>query len=243
MQRILKMTGTCSLSVIVLATVLVSSGNVRADASASIDKAYETYRTASSYLRTENTGLALLDLAATVDIWKEVQSSDAPPPLAKDPKYADAINEIAALLEKGLSEAEAGDPKAARAAIMPVRDILFDLRRRNGMNTYADCITELNTAMDDVFAYRRPEPDMSDNKVISGMRDASKSYEQTLQKCRDLAPSSISSDPEFIRLFDGTRNSVESMYPAIDSGSANAVINVIRELISFDRIIFFRFGG
>jgi hypothetical protein len=243
MQRILKMTGTYFLSVTVFAAAFVFSGIARADALASIDKAYETYRTASSYLRTENTGLALLDLSATVSTWREVQSASAPAPLANDPKYADAINEIATLLQKGLSEAEAGDPKAARAAIMPVRDILFDLRRRNGMNTYADCITELNTAMDAVFAYRRPEPDMSDSKVISGMRDASKAYEQTLQKCRDLAPASISSDPEFIRLFDGTKNSVESMYPAIDSGSANAVINVIRELISFDRIIFFRFGG
>ena len=243
MQRFIKMIGTRLLAGAVLTAVFFSPNIARADALTSIDKAYETYRTASSYLRTENTGLALLDLAATVDTWKEVQSAPAPAPLAKDPKYSDAINEIAAMLEKGLREAEAGDPKAARAAITPVRDVLFDLRRRNGMDTYADCITELNTAMDAVFAYRRPAPDMSDSKITDGMRKASKIYEQTLRKCRALAPATISSDPEFVRLFDGTKNSVESMYPAIDSGSANAVINVIRELISFDRIIFFRFGG
>lgn len=243
MQRFFKMTATCLLAGTCLAATITAPADARADATASIDKAYETYRTASSYLRTENTGLALLDLAATVDTWKEVQSAAPPPELAKDPKYADALKEIASLLDKGLSAAEAGDAKAARDAIMPVRDILFDLRRRNGMNTYADCITELNTAMDGVFYYRRPEPDMSDAKVIEGMRKASTVYQETLQKCRDLAPASISGDPEFIRLFDGTKNSVESMFPAIDSGSAGAVINVIRELISFDRIIFFRFGG
>lgn len=214
-----------------------------ADATAAIDEAYASYRAASNYLRTENAGLATLDLGATVDAWKKVASAPPPAQLAKDPRYADDVSKIALALDAGMAMADSGDTKAALTAIEPVRLILFDLRRRNGLDTYADCITELNGAMEDIFVYRRPEPDMSKPDVVKGLRDASTRYRDLLKKCRAMAPAAISGEAEFKRLYDGTENSVASMFPAIASGSANAVINVIRELRSFDRILFFRFGG
>lgn len=214
-----------------------------ADGAAAIDEAYGAYRSASNYLRTENAGLAMLDLGAAIDAWKTVADAPAPAALAKDPRYANDVARIGAALNDGMAKAENGDTKAALAAIEPVREILFDLRRRNGLDTYPDCITELNAAMEDIYVYRRPEPDMSKPAVVDGMRSASARYQKLLAKCRSMAPASVAGSDEFKRLFDGTEKSVASMFPAIESGSANAVINVIRELRSFDRIVFFRFGG
>lgn len=207
------------------------------------DAAYAPYRAASNYLRTENTGLASLDLAATLDAWQKVADSPAPAALAKDPQYKETVDKISAALALGMEKTEMGDPKAALAAIKPVRQLLMDLRRRNGIDTYADCITELNYVMDDIYVYRRPDPNMSDPAVVKNMRTLSEKYAGIIAKCRTLAPGDISADPEFVRLFDSTAESVASMLPAIDSGSANRVVNVIRELRSYDRIIFFRFGG
>jgi len=58
-----------------------------------------------------------------------------------------------------------------------------------------------------------------------------------------MAPTAIHSDIEFVRLFDGAESSVASLMPALDARDSQAVVNVLRELRSFDRILFFRFGG
>jgi hypothetical protein len=71
----------------------------------------------------------------------------------------------------------------------------------------------------------------------------SRTYENLLKDCRSMAPAAYEKDPEFQRLFDGTLESVQSMYPAIESQEPERVVNVLRELRSFDRIIYFRFGS
>lgn len=230
--------------------ILLASFQSRADTAQSFDtaigKAYAGYRAATSYLRTGNPGLASLEAAGALDALDEAiakYGATPPPAYAKDPTFNQTLTDIQDRLEKGLAEAEAGDTKGAAKTLAPVRDMLYELRKRNGVRLYADCITELNRAMEPLFRHRHETPDLANADVRAQVTTESRTYEGLLKDCRSLAPKGYEGDPEFRRLFDGTLESVQSMYPAIDSGEPGRVINVLRELRSFDRIIYFRFGG
>lgn len=231
-------------------TLMLGSFQVHAADSQSFDaalgEAYAGYRAATSYLRTGNPGLASLETASALDAMKTAvaQYGDTPPaPYAKDPAFKSTLSDIEGRLEKALAQAEEGDTKAAADTLAPVRGMLYALRKRNGVRLYADCITELNRAMEPLFKHRRTPPDLGNVEVRNQVTTESRTYEDLVKDCRAMAPSRYEDDPEFRRLFDGTLESVQSMYPAIDSGEPGRVINVLRELRSFDRIIYFRFGG
>ncbi len=211
-----------------------------------VSKAYAAYRSASSYLRTGNPGIAFLELSDASDVWAKItrKYAAAPPrPYKKDTHFGETLSRIAKALNKGRDLAEGGDAKASLKTIRPVRDLIYDMRKRNGIRLYADCVTELNRAMEPIYVHRRVIPDLYNEALHARITNESRAYQNLLQECRTLAPESYTSDDEFIRLFDGTMESITSIFPAIESRKPQRVINVIRELRSFDRIIYFKFGG
>ncbi|WNJ98898.1 hypothetical protein L2D14_13580 [Thalassospiraceae bacterium LMO-JJ14] len=230
--------------------VFMTGTSARADRNTAfhdaLSEAYGGYRAATSYLRTENPGLASLEIAGALDVWRDIVQTYAgspPPAYAKDSSFRDTLSGIGKVLEAALAAAEEGDTKAAAKYLTPVRDTLYDLRKRNGVRLYADCITELNRAVEPLYKHRHLTPELGIPKVREQITGESRTYETLLLDCRGMAPKKYTEDPEFIRLFDGTTDSIRSMYPAIKSEDPVRVINVLRELRSFDRIIYFRFGG
>lgn len=216
------------------------------DFNAGVSEAYGGYRAGTSYLRTGNPGLASLEIATALEAWRGILATfaDTPPaPYANDQDFAATLSGIEAKLSKALTQAENGDSKAAAETLLPVRDMIYSLRSRNGVRLYADCITELNRAVEPLFKHRHDTPDLDNEQVRAQITRESKTYENLLIDCRKMAPETYTGDQEFVRLFDGTLESIQSMYPAIDSKDPGRVINVLRELRSFDRIIYFRFGG
>lgn len=212
----------------------------------SVSEAYAGYRAATSYLRTGNPGLASLELASALESWSSVilTNSDSPPkPYIDDPEFVPALSSINKTLETALKQAEDGDAETALKTLGPVRDQIYELRKRNGIRLYADCITELNRAVEPLYERRHNPPDLGSAYIRQQVTDESKTYEDLLKDCRAMAPEEYAGDPEFKRLFDGTLDSIQSMYPAIESRDPGRVVNVLRELRSFDRIIYFRFGG
>mgnify|MGYP003571176270 CR=1 FL=1 len=211
-----------------------------------VAEAYAGYRAAASYLRTGNAGLASLELASALESWGNVvvaNSDSPPPPYADDPKFVSTLTDIEKTLEIAMAKAEDGDSESALDTLEPVRGAIYDLRKRNGVRLYADCITELNRAMEPLYKHRRDPPNLSFPTVREQVAAESRTYENLLKDCRSMAPAAYEKDPEFQRLFDGTLESVQSMYPAIESQEPERVVNVLRELRSFDRIIYFRFGS
>lgn len=213
---------------------------------ADVSKAYAAYRSASSYLRTGNPGIASLELSDASDVWAKISAKYAatpPRPYKKDAYFNETLSRVARMLAKGRDLAEDGDAKASLKTIRPVRGLIYDLRKRNGIRLYADCVTELNRAMEPIYVHRRIIPDLYNDSLHVQITNESRTYQNLLQECRALASESYTSDQEFIRLFDGTMESIISIFPAIESRMPQRVINVIRELRSFDRIIYFKFGG
>lgn len=217
-----------------------------ADFNAKVSDAYSGYRAAMNYLRTGNPGLASLELGTAVDGWQAVEQKykSAPPAaFAKDARFAETLSSVGNALNGGLENAANGDLEAAQQALAPVRGMLYDLRQRNGVRVYADCITDMNAVMDRLYVFRRPAPELGNADVRAAIAADTAAYQKLVPSCRAMAPADIQTDIEFVRLFDGAEASVASLVPALEARDAQAIVNVLRELRSFDRILFFRFGG
>lgn len=212
---------------------------------AAVAEAAQGYRAGLFYLRTGNAGLAAIELGAAASAWEGVESTftaDPPAAFAGDGQFAATLQAIGDALDDGLAKANAGDAEAAQKTVSRVRDMLFELRRRNSVDVYADCVTELNRQMDVLYVYRRTPPDLADAAQVAALKSDGEKYAATLARCREMAPAPYKAEDEFQRLYDGTAHSVSTLAPAAETGDARTVINVLRELHSFDRMIFLRWG-
>lgn len=236
----------CLMVMSALPLATAASADPLAEFNAKVSASYGGYRAAMNYLRTGNPGLASLELGMAADDWQAVErayKSSPPPAFANDNEFADTLADIGKALNSGLSSAADGNMKAAEKVLQPVRGMLYDLRKRNGVRVYADCITDLNIVMDRLYVFRRPAPELSNPDIRATIITDAGEYQKLVSSCRAMAPPPLHSNIEFVRLFDGAEASVALLTPAIEARDSQAVVNVLRELRSLDRILFFRFGG
>ncbi len=203
------------------------------------------YTSALFYLRTGNTGLASLDLGAAASRWEkfaERYKSHPPVAMTGDDDWDGALGTISSAFEKGTELTKVGDGKGAHEALLAVRNTLYDLRRRNRIRILPDCIFELNKQMDLLFEYRHNPTDLEKVDQRNRVTEMGEKYEKLVDECRQLAPKILQQDVDFKSLFDGASKSIKSIVRPIEARNQRGVINVLRELHSFDRLIWLRWG-
>ena len=210
-----------------------------------IDKVNQPYKSALFYLRTGNAGVAGLELFSAGTAWQKVvdQYAKSPPKaLAADADWIKTVEDVSAAFQTGRKLAEDGQSKAAREALLPIRTHLHQMRQRNGLRVMADCVFDLNGYMDVLFHWRRNRADFNDPTVQEKAKAASHKYIEQLKLCRSEAPAKTQEDADFQSVMDGAAKSANSLLQPIEQKSPDAFINVLRELKSFDVIIFVRWG-
>ncbi len=232
-----------------LILVIGSSTIVRAaDISAfhaAIQKVHQPYKSALFYLRTGNAGVAGLELSTANAAWRAVidQYANTPPdPITGDSGWAKTVEQVSAALDSGLKLAGEGNSKAARSALLPIREHLYSFRKRNGLRVMADCVYDLNAFMDTLYVWRRTPANLADASVQAEAKAASLNYINQLKLCRSEAPEALQKDADFKSVMDGAAKSADSLLKPIAEKKPDALINVLRELKSFDVIIFVRWG-
>lgn len=216
-----------------------------ADFEAAVDGAYRSYRTALFYAHTGNTDLAAIELRQAQDTWSDIQGkylATPPAAYAKDPHWGDDLEAVAQKLADTVALLDAGKGKEAEAAGRSIADTLSNLRKRNGRAGYSDCVLDLTRQMDVLFRWRHQPPVLTDQAQANKIMAQALGYRAQLLRCRALAPKEYAGTPDFARIYDGANKSVSSLPPAIERKDPHAVVNILRELISFDRILFFKLG-
>lgn len=210
-----------------------------------VAKAFTHYRGALFYFRRNNADTGAFELELFKDAWGAIEKrwrDRAPDAFAGDPKWKATFARIGGVIDTGVAALDKDGAKAARKAIRSVRGLLSDLRRRNGVFTYSDCIGELNAQMKKVWPYRHNPPDFEKLAEVNTVKREASVYEYLLKKCRAQAPAKYRNSDEFIRMFDAAENSVRTLWDATDKKQRRRFINILRELRPFDRLIFLRFG-
>ncbi|MDG2205020.1 MAG: hypothetical protein P8M79_07190 [Alphaproteobacteria bacterium] len=211
---------------------------------AALTEADRDYRSASFYLRTGNPGLATLELQALSEKWQVLSKTyrDQPPGVyANDPAWAVTLGQINRRIVTALANAGAGKIKAASGQLEPIRAALADLRRRNGIFIFADCVEEANRAMDALYAYRHRPPNFDDQRDVDELLRRAAVTSHWYGRCFKMAPEEYKASTEFQRLMEVSLRSLGFIWDAAHKQQERRVINILRELRSSDRLLYLRF--
>lgn len=214
------------------------------DFHAALGDADRDYRSASFYLRTGNPGVAILELQSLSEKWQALTARfmDNPPGVyATDPKWSDSLREIGTQISSALSSAGREDVAAAKHQLQPIRTALADLRRRNGVFIFADCVEEANRAMDALFVYRRKPPNFDVRGEVDELLRRAAITSHWYDRCFRTAPDKYTSSTEFKRLMEVSLKSLALIWDAAHKKQERRVINILRELRSSDRLLYLRF--
>ncbi|MGI9449235.1 MAG: hypothetical protein ACR2QH_01035 [Geminicoccaceae bacterium] len=223
---------------------VASAGNLKSF-NQQVADAYAPYRSAMFYLRTGNPGVALLELEAASKRWQAVVDQfgkAVPDAFVGDPDFAASLKAIGGSLDAGLKSIEDDDQKTATDVLTTIRADLSDLRHRNSIRTFSDCIDDMNAAMDRLWAFRHEPPAFDEVDQVNAVKREAAITEFLYRRCYETAPSAFRDDESFNRMFEGSLISLPLIYNALDEGNEGMLINILRELRSFDRMIWLHFG-
>lgn len=230
-------------------TLILPAGPAAADAlqefHGKVGAAMKHVRFAQFYLRTGNLAVAGAELDQATEKWAAVTGAFAANPpgkLAGDEAFKTDMAAVADALSAALAAVDEDDGDTAAAQLKPVARRLATLRERNGLWIYSDCIAAMNRAMDAAWVYRRKPPDFADAAQVAEMDKRFAALEHWYKRCRREAGPGERGHPAFERLFDGSIESIGRLIRAGKDKSALRVINNLRELRSFDRLIWLHLG-
>jgi hypothetical protein len=215
------------------------------DFNAGVEGAAAHNRVAIGYLRTGNTDLASLEIDRLREAWSKLATRFAgkrPEVFAGNPLYAGLWTGASARLVAADLMLKTGRPEAAAGALNALRGDLYDLRKASKVVVLADCVRDANTVMDAFMAYNDRALDWAKPEVSSDVARKAASYGDILKRCDGIANAAVRNNPEFRRLVDGARASLEFIPKAIASRDADLLHRVLIELRSFDNLLAFRFG-
>ena len=207
--------------------------------------AYDHYRGAYSYLRTGNAALAALEIEQAQEKWRVVLSDfETTPPdsFAADPLWQETLSGVAATLNDALARTDAGDLDGARQVLTPARQDLADLRRRNNVTTFSDRIDEISAAMGELWRYRQAPPDFAAPDTTRELGSRAAVFAHMLNRAKEAAPPPVAESAEFQRLIAGALEGTDRLWLALERKDQALLVNTLRELRSFEQILFFKFG-
>jgi len=219
--------------------------NDLSDFNVAIAAAYTPYRGAVSYLRTGNASLAALELEAATENWRRLVARFAkrpPDAFADDPAWQGTLKGIGERLDQGLAATDAGNPETAKKLLSPIRAQLGGLRRRNNVAVFSDRINEMTDAMDMLWRFRHKPPDFARPEELQELRSSAAVLGYLFERCKQEAPAEIRENASFLRLSEGAALAIERLWRAIEDRDERLLINTLRELRSFERMMFLQFG-
>ena len=212
---------------------------------AAVATAYTHYRGAVFYLRTGNPAVANIELQQAAALWRSdvLPFRDSPPDaFADDAAWPGILNDIGARLEMAKAATLQDLTDQASEALAPIRGTLAALRARNQVRVFSDDVDEANAAMDALWVFRESPPDFGKPDQVNDLRAKTAVTAYLYRRCADRAPADIAETPEFKRITGGTLESLGRMWAVIDAGDGEAVISILREVRSFDRMLWLQFG-
>ncbi len=202
-------------------------------------------RVAIGYLRTENIDLATLEIDRMRNAWvtfTERFAGNRPDIFEGNPHYGNLFTAVNARLVGVDLMLKTGRFDAARNGLNAIRKDFYDLRKASGVVVLADCVRDANAAMDALMIYNDRALDWNRLGTDGDIAGKASAYGTVLGRCDSIAGESVRHMPEFRRLMDGAKASLELIPKAIATRDADLLHRVLIELRSFDNLLDFRFG-
>jgi hypothetical protein len=199
-------------------------------------------RAAWSYARTANGDLAGIEADAFLTAWDEVERAVPSAKAGDEAKMAALVDEVRKLGTDALDRIDSGRVVEAKESLAQARGAIRAFQHDAGIETFADCIWDANRAGDALWIHIPDRPDLRKAATAARVGDAVRAYSAALTRCNETAPPDVAGEEEFRRLMDGALASLIVVGQAVDARDGGLLHRYLIEIISIDRLLYFRYG-
>jgi inorganic triphosphatase YgiF len=200
--------------------------------------AYGAYRAALFSTNTGNVEKSVATVEKFSKGWSGLASkwsTNPPPQYSTDAAFAKDMKEIAAIAGKALSQAKTGDLKTSHVTLERIRDMLADLRRRNGVISYSDHVNAYHEHMEHVLRARYAG-DKNRLAVDAGV------LAYLAKRLETEAPAAYRQNTDFTKALGAVNASVTAFSKAVAGGDVNAIAAARKMLKKPYAKLFVRWG-
>lgn len=208
-----------------------------------MEKAYVPYRTALFQTNSKAQAESVQAIASAQRMWQDIRQNlvSAPPlPYQQDAGLSATAERIGKVYEKAAQEAAAGQLPQAHETLEEARDLMADIRQRNGVVVFSDHMNAYHAEMEHVL--------IDGPKWLAGPQGV---FELTTrlgvlhhlaQRLDSQAPSSLKGNSEFKQLLQAVQKSVDGLRTAVATGDKAAIQTAIGALKGPYSKLFKQFG-
>jgi len=216
------------------------AGDAATDA---IQAAYAPYRAALVRTNAKAQDESERAVADAMRAWRGVVErfgTAAPPPYDRDPKFAATLAEVSAVYAEADRLARARDLAGAHEVLERARDLLSDLRQRNGVVVFSDPMNEYHAEMEHTIADAPRLLDEPQGQLKLMARVGTLEY--LAARLRTLAPAALQADAEFTAAQRAVAESVAALRAAVLAGDRGAIERALGALKGPYGRMFLRYG-
>lgn len=235
-----------SLRPLVLCAMLLAASPVIAgpftEFEAQLRLAYAPYRNALFQTNKKDQAASEQALKKFTSDWATLTArwgSQPPPQYADDASFNAVLGEITIIIEKAHGTVSKGELAEAHEILEKIRDILGDLRSRNGIVTFSDRMNAYHEAMEHVLT--KPYGGF-DAKGLGELREDASVLAYLYGPLEKHRPAGVGGNPEFVQALSAVKSSVDGLLASIRTGEAAATRQAIQKLKQPYAVLFLKFG-
>ena len=208
-----------------------------------MEKAYVPYRTALFQTNSKAQAESAQAITLAQRLWQDIRSyqlSKPPHPYQQDNQLMATAERIAKVYDKAAQEAAAGKLPEAHETLEEARDLMADIRQRNGVVVFSDHMNAYHSEMEHVL---NDGPKwLGESNGMFELTSRSGVLEYLSQRLETQAPASLRSNTEFKQLLQAVHKSVEGLRAAVRSSDKAAIQKAISGLKGPYSKLFKQFG-
>jgi hypothetical protein len=175
------------------------------------------------------------DWAALTARW----GKEPPPQYVDDGKFASTLAEVTSVTENAHRAISKGDLADAHEILERIRDLLGDLRSRNGIVTFSDRMNAYHEAMEHILA--KPYGGY-DAKGLGDLREDASVLAYLFRQLATHPPAHITGSADFSHAIGSVKTSVEDLLSAARAADPVAVRQAVQKLKQPYSVLFLKFG-
>ncbi len=205
--------------------------------------AYAPYRAA--LFRTNGQGQAEAEqaMAQTRQAWSTIVSRYAaalPSPYDRDPRAAATLAEVAAVYDRAAAQVQARELVPAHETLELARDLMADLRRRNGVVVYSDHMNAYHEVMEHLVREGPKQLSQPQGPAILLARAGVLDY--LAKRLHSEAPAALAANGDFVALQQQVQASVDTLLQALMRQDAAAAGEAMKRIKKPYSQLFLKFG-
>ena len=206
------------------------------------------WRLALWYAQTENPGVAGVELEEFLARWRllvDGKAGAAPPAYQRVPGLPETMSRIAELASRAAALLEAEEARTAHRLLREIGEAMAELRRRNGIVTFADEVIRLREAVDRLSVLIRIDEPL-DAPRLAGLREAAGRLVAWVDAAKTRLPAELTQDTAFLTLWAQNEAGIRGLETALNRAAPALttleVVGLIRVIRSNFSLVFIRFG-